>query len=133
MSDETLQDFVEKEFYVEPPKAGSSVDEWKAWMDKDRKQRAVAKRKHTMSFQHEEAPDTMQESTMRKVGGVWRQTVCLGISGEEGDYTLEPSEDAKQEGNVILIDFEKNRNKRGGSKKGKSARRRANRRNRNKK
>ena len=131
MSD-SIQDFVEKEFYVEPPKAGSPVEEWTAWMEKDRKRRAVEKRKHTMSLQHADTPEEMQESTMRKVGGVWKQTVCLGISGEEGDYTFEPSEEAKQDSNVILIDFERNRNKRGGSKKGKSARRRANRKKRKK-
>jgi len=127
MSDESLQDFVDKEFYIEPPTADATPAEWTAWLEADKKQRTVAKRQHTMSLQHEETPDVLHETTQRKVGGVWRQTVCLGISGEEGDYTLEPSEPAKQETNIICLDMERKRHKRGGSRKGKSARRRANR------
>lgn len=122
-----MQEFIEKEFYIEPPSSDATPEVWEKWMVAEKRKRAAHKRAYTMAQDHQEVPEHMRESTQRKVNGVWKQTVCLGISGEEGDYTFEPSEDAKQEGNVVCLDMERKRNKRGGSKKGKSARRRANR------
>lgn len=128
--------FVEKDFYLDPPAKGSSEAEWNTWMLKDGRKRSAAKAVHTKSLEHAEVPDEYQSCAMLMTGGdgVHRQSTGIGFSGdfENGQGTLERPVEAKQEHHIALVNMEGARNKRGGSRKGKSARRRANRKRRNK-
>jgi len=120
-----MQEFIEKEFYIEPPSSDATPEVWEKWMVAEKRKRAAHKRAYTMSQDHAEAPDSMRETTQRKVGGVWRQSVCLGIGGTEEDgYTLEPTEDAQQNREMILARWEKA--KRGTKSRGRHARRKKN-------
>lgn len=120
--------FIRRSFYIDPPAADASPKEWHEWQKQDDKKAAAHKRAVTMSQEHAETPEELQATAMRKVGGVWKQAPATGIKGNEDEgYQVEPSEKAKQEHHIALIDMESTRNKRGGSRVGKSARRRKNR------
>lgn len=96
--------FVRKDFYVDPPKAGASPEEWNTWLKKDKVAAAAAKRAFTKSQVHCDLPDSAQGTSIRKVGGVWKQSTAIGIvgGGEEGEGHLEPVVNANQEREYIL-------------------------------
>ena len=122
--------FVRKDFYIDPPKETATPKEWFEWAKKDDRKARAAKAAHTRSLEHSEVPEEFQSGAMMKVGGVWRQSVAIGFSGDadsEGGCNVQPIVESDQEKIAILHRLEMNRNKRGGTKSGKSARRRANR------
>lgn len=121
--------FVRQDFYIQPPEKDAPAKEWAEWMRKDSRKAAAHKAAYTRSLDHAETPEEFQSGSMRKVGGVWRQAVAIGFVGdvEEGTCTVEPIVESTQEQSAILARMEQSRNKRGGSKKGKSARRHKNR------
>lgn len=124
--------FIRESFYLDPPKEGSSEKEWKDWINKDNRKAAAAKAKHTKSIQHEDVPEEFQQSSILKSNGVWRQSTAIGFGGsfEEGEGRLERPVEADQEKVISIYRMENGRHKRGGTREGKSARRRANRRKR---
>jgi hypothetical protein len=127
--------FVRKDFYIEPPKEDASPKEWAEWLKKDNRKAAAHKAAHTRTLEHAEAPEGMQAVGMRKVGGVWRQAVAVGFSGDaesENGCTVEPIVESTQEQAAILHRMEQNRNVRGGKREGKSARRHKNKKRRKK-
>jgi hypothetical protein len=120
--------FVRKDFYIDPPSKDSSKEDWAKWIKKDDRKARAHKALYTRSFKQEDAPDEYQAHTQRKIGGVWRQTSAIGFTGGDEEHSnVEPIVESDQEKLAILRRMEEHRNVRGGSKKGKSARRRANR------
>jgi len=110
--------FVRKDFYVSPPAKNATVGEWNEWMREDDAKARAHKAQCTKSQRHVDLPKNMQERTMRKVGGRWRQTTAIGIVGDERSCTLEPMVEANQEAEVIRARLEKEggrRRKKGGS------------------
>lgn len=120
--------FVRKDFYIQPPAKDAPPEEWAEWLKKDTRKAAAHKAAYTKSLEHADIPEEFQASTMRKVGGVWRQSTAIGFVGDVEDDTCsaEPMVEAGQDRKVILSDMETTRNKRGGTRKGKSARRHKN-------
>ena len=120
--------FVRKDFYIDPPTRNASVEEWNTWIKADSRKASAAKAQFTKSLDFAEVPEEFQEGSVRKVNGRWQQVAAVGFSGdvEEGTCTVEPIVESVQEQQIILARMEKNRNVRGGSRAGKSARRRAN-------
>ena len=97
--------FVGKDFYVEPPKKSTSVDEWNNWLKKDNQKRAAAKASHTRKQQPVEP--VFQQVT-RKVNGVWRSQTPIGFSGsEEHGFQVEPVQHADQERKLVASRWEK--------------------------
>jgi len=108
--------FVRKDFYIQPPEDGNPK-EWLKWQKADDRKAAAHKRAVTMAQEYCETPEELQETTMRKVGGVWRQSLPIGIASgnaEEG-YQAEPMVEAKQEFHIALVNMEATRNKRAGT------------------
>lgn len=135
--------FIRKDFYSEPPARDATPEEWNTWIARDTRQAAAAKAVHTKSLEHTDTPtwlvaDAPWQSgglTSVKAGGITRQSQAVGFIGspEEGTVQVERIDTAP--GPDILIDIraavetaEAARHKRGGRRRGKSARRRANRR-----
>ena len=122
--------FIRKDFYIQPPAKDATPAEWAEWMKRDDRKAAAHKAQVTKSLEHADTPDDLQESNMRKVGGVWKQVLAIGISGgdEDNGYTAEPMVQDQQETHIALVNMEQHRNKRGGNnRKGRNARKRANR------
>lgn len=121
--------FVRKDFYLDPPARNAPASAWAEWLERDKRKAAAAKAAHTRSLGHVDAGDDLQESAMRKVGGVWKQCLALGMVGnaEEGTLEGEVLVEASQSREVSLARMERSRNKRGSKSKGKNARRKANR------
>lgn len=127
----------DKEFFVQPPKANASIEEWEKWLDEDKKARTASKTAHTKMLHKlaDEAgvsqDDFAQEipsETTRKVGGVYKQGQALAFSGdsEEGTITVEPAVDPQQEKLATWARMAEERGKgTNGDVKGKQARRRA--------
>lgn len=120
--------FIRQDFYIEPPKAGASTQEWNEWIKRDNRKAAAAKAQHTKSLDFHDRPEEFAESTTRKVNGRWVQTTAIGFVGdaEEGTCEAEAIVDAKQEHHLSLVRMEATRHTRGNKSKGKSARRRKN-------
>lgn len=120
--------FVEKEFYCRPPEKDADPKEWEEWLLKEKRKRAAHKAAFTRSLKHEEMPEEMQQTTQRKIGGVWRQVTPVGFNGsaEDGDLTLEPTQDAQQNKLHVLKAWSQQGTKRGTRSKGRHARRRRN-------
>lgn len=121
------QGFVRKDFYLEPPSAGASAEEWNQWITADNNKARAAKAQHTKSLEFHEAPEEFAESTTRKVNGVWQQSTAIGFVGDGETCEAEAAVDAKQEFHLAVVRMEETRHTRGSKSKGKSARRRANR------
>ena len=123
------EEFIPKDFYIEPPQPNATEDEWKKWLRKETRKQAAHKAAHTRSIAQQDAPDSFFGS-VKKVHGVWKQSASFGYAdGTSEDSEIVSTEDGSQEKDMILVDMELNRHKRGGSKKGKGARRRRNKRN----
>jgi hypothetical protein len=120
--------FVGKDFYVNPPETNNPED-WDAWLKADASKARQAKAAYTRSQKHSDRPAQYQERTLRKVNGKWSQGTLTSFQGSAEDNTLalEAGMEADQEHHLALVNMELTRHKRGGSRKGKSARRRANR------
>jgi|GEM_PF-5217075 len=127
----SIQDtsFVAKEFYVEPPTAGSSADTWRKWLKDDHSQRKAARARFTRSLSQASAPINEDTIGAYKQNGVYRQGAALGFQGsaEDNSLTLEASVEASQEYHIALVNMESTRHRRGGTRKGKTSRRRKNR------
>jgi hypothetical protein len=94
--------FVRESFYIDPPTQTSTPEQWEEWIKQDNRQAAAAKRKYTKHQKHCELPDFAQGNTMRKIGGVWRQSTPIGFSGDiEAGGHLEPTVEASQEHDYI--------------------------------
>ena len=122
--------FIRKDFYVDPPTAGASKKDWDAWIKRDNRKAAAHKAQVTKAQKHCDIPQEFQSTSMSKVNGVWTQSMAIGFTGSGEDNTLagEVVVEAQQEHHIALVGMEHNRHKRGGSRAGKSARRRKNRR-----
>lgn len=91
--------FVRRSFYVAPPSAQASEEEWEQWMEADNKAARIAKSRFTREHNksHDIDVDALPETSTRKIQGTYRQTTTLGL-GDDGH--LEPIEEAKQEVNI---------------------------------
>jgi hypothetical protein len=133
--------FVPKPFYIEPPAKDATVEEWNAWLERDKRKAAAAKAAHTRSLEQAEVPTWLGNSevwqsggmTDRVVGGVHTQDELVGFTGdvEEGTCTPEavcpmPGPEALVDIKAAFLDVASRDHKRAGSRKGKSARRRKN-------
>lgn len=119
------------EILITPPSPQDSPAIWAQWLAKNERKASAAKAAVTRKLEYVEL-DTVQETV--KIGGQYVQASRVGLGGDwsEGQGTLEPVVDAPQDKDAALSDMERCRNKRGGSRKGKSARRRRNRKARSK-
>jgi len=121
--------FIRKDFYIQPPDKDASPEEWAKWLKKDNRKAAAHKAAHTRTLEHADLPEAIQSVGMRKIGGVWRQAVAVGFSGDaesENGCTVEPIVESTQEQAAIVKRMEEHRNKRGGTRTGKSSRRHKN-------
>jgi len=91
---------MENKYRVEPPKPADSIDAWKRWMKEEAKAETQAKRADTKECLAGDMPDIFQDTIMRKVNGVWKQTRNVGMTGNEEDYSLEPTIPATQERSI---------------------------------
>lgn len=99
--------FVRKDFYIQPPKADADPREWSAWLEADRKEAIKDRREYNKTIRPTERPEVYQETTMRRINGVWRQSTAIGISGSPEDgVTLEPTVEATQERDYDRARFE---------------------------
>lgn len=98
--------FVEKDFYVEPPKLPDTATEaeikeaWANWITANARERAKHKRQWTRAQKPGDLPDFNKANTMVKVHGVWKQRQgMVGLVGDAGLTTLETvlTELAKQD------------------------------------
>ncbi len=122
--DDVESTFVRKDFYIEPPEKDASEEDWKTWLKADDKKSAIEKRKHTLSLEATEIPESFQETAMRKVNGVYRQVPSVGLVGsvdDGGGCRAEPAEEAKQAKVIIMADWKPNL--RGSKSSGRNARR----------
>jgi hypothetical protein len=88
--------FVERDFYVEPPKLPDTATEveiktaWANWITANARERAKHKRQWTKSQKPGNLPDFNRANTMVKVQGVWKQQHgMVGLIGDVGLRTLE--------------------------------------------
>jgi hypothetical protein len=120
--------FVRKDFYIEPPVQGASVEEWQSWMRKDFNKAKAAKAAFTKSFAHSDPIDGgAGECATVKIGGVYRQVnsgVGVQGAGEEGASEQIAVVSASQERLVVLQGMEVTRHVRGGSRESKRERQR---------
>ena len=115
--------FVRKSFYIQPPDENASLDDWKAWQIQDDKKASVEKRKHTMAQTPSDQPEDFQDTTMRKINGVWRMAPSVGLVGnaEEGSCRAEPITGPSPQAKIIILaDWKEH--KRGTRSKGRNAR-----------
>ena len=98
--------FVEKDFYVEPPKLPDTATEaeikkaWANWITANARERAKHKRRWTRAQKPGDLPDFNKANTMVKIQGVWKQRQgMVGLVGDVGLRTLETvlTELAKQD------------------------------------
>lgn len=128
--------FVRKDFYIDPPADNASAEEWLKWLKKDQRKAAAAKAAYTRSLDHADTPEEFQETATRKVNGRWVQCTMVGFTGDpdsDAGAQAEQAVESDQEEVAILRTIEQHRNIRGGTRKGKSARRHANKKRRRKK
>lgn len=94
-----MSNFVRESFYVDPPKSNAPVKEWKEWQKKDRAKAIKARRAFIHQYIPGESLQIMQNTIVRKINGVWKQTAAVGLTGsvENGSVGLEPITDARQE------------------------------------
>jgi len=99
--------FVRAEYYVEPPVKGASVEAWTAWLDADRQAAIAAKRAFTLSQKYADLPESARPTAMVKVGGVWKQSALVGMTGsaENDSLALDPAVDASQERDLATAHF----------------------------
>jgi len=106
--------FNRKTYYLEPPSANASVAEWNAWLKADELKARADKARHTKGLKFCALPDDMGETQVRRVGGVWKQSTAIGISGSEDEgYFLDTAVEPEQE--KILGQKQYRRAKRSGS------------------
>jgi hypothetical protein len=137
--------FIRKDFYIQPPDKGASKEEWNDWLERDARKASAAKAQHTKAQQHTQLPTWLGNSeswqsggTIDAIGpgGVHTQGTLVGFTGdpEQGTCQVErvcprPSPEAMVDIKASLTHFAERVNLRGNdSRKGKSARRRKNRR-----
>jgi hypothetical protein len=103
-----MEAFVRRAFYIDPPAKTATKEEWQEWLKKDRTAGATAKRAHTLALKaledaqdHESLECVLNQTSMRKVNGIWKQAANTGFTaGEEGSF-LEPTVEANQERDYI--------------------------------
>jgi hypothetical protein len=89
--------FVRESFYIDPPDRDASKEEWTAWIEKDNKAATNAKRAFTRTLEVCDIPETAQETSTRKVNGVWKSATNIGFVGNEDSGHLEPVLEPTQE------------------------------------
>jgi hypothetical protein len=94
--------FVRREYYIEPPAKGASVEAWAEWQKADRQAAINAKRAFTKAQAHAEIPEYLQPKAMVKIGGVYRQSALVGLVGDGDSTRLEAAIDADQDTKVHL-------------------------------
>lgn len=125
-----MSSFVRKDFYINPPDDNATEQEWREWMRRDDAKARADKARHTKSLEQQDIPDHLVPCGTVKIGGVHRQMLAVGMSGnaEDNDMSFELIDHTKDtEVSAMAAQMEHNRNKRGGRRTGKSARRRKNR------
>ena len=107
--------FEEKMFYIEPPQADASLEQWDAWMRRDAAKRRGAKAAATRKLEYADTPDDLQESGMRKVNGRWQQCLSIGFTGSAEDESLqgEVAVEATQEREAVSLRMSRESNRRG--------------------
>jgi hypothetical protein len=116
--------FVRKAFYLEPPDKNAKPEAWDKWIKAESLKARAAK----ASFTRKQAHSYMPQMGMSKIGGVWRQSVMVGLSGSADNETLtrEILVDASQEKDIeVARQIESAVHRRGGNRKNRNARRRA--------
>jgi len=140
MSEEST--FVRKDFYIDPPGKDAKPAEWVKWLEADTKKASAAKAAHTKTLKHAPVPTWLGNEEAWQAGGstdvstgdgVHRQGNMVGFTGdaEEGTCQAErvdpmPLPDAMVDIKAALQEIALRTNQRGGSRKGKSARRHKN-------
>lgn len=101
--------FVRKDFYIDPPKADAKPEEWTEWLKRDNAKAIAAKRAFTKAQSREDMPEAFQGTSIRKVGGVWKQSTSIGVvgGGEEGQGHLEPIVAATQENDTDIARWDR--------------------------
>jgi len=124
--------FVRRDFYIQPPDENATPEEWQRWLKKDNRKAAAHKAAYTRSLVQQEAPEEYQGTAMRKVDGVWKQVPAMGFVGdaEQGGAQAQPIVEEMQEQVAILKRMGVHLHKPTTKSKGKSARRRRNKRGR---
>ena len=101
--------FVRRGFYMNPPSANASADDWFTWSEADEKAARVEKAKFTRQRnRHTANVDTLSAFGVRKVNGVYKQVPAVGFTGsvEGHNIQIEPAIEATQE---VDIDTAKQR------------------------
>lgn len=90
--------FVRRDYYVEPPKAGSSATEWADWLKADSAKARAHKAQWTKAQKHAEIPE-VSPRVVSKIGGVYRQSSLVGFIGgsEDSAGTIDAAVEADQE------------------------------------
>ena len=98
-----MSEFVRKDFYLEPPAKGASVEEWEAWLKADNRKAAAHKASHTKAQEHGEVSDLpgfVPGMAIKGTGGVYRQQyTAIGFGGdwENGNGTIDLVSTASQD------------------------------------
>ena len=126
-------EFIEPEFYKEPPTKDADVKTWAKWMTEEKQARSNHKRSYTKALNliadqtgEDYTPDLPSEIS-RKVGGVYKQGQPVAFSGdsEQGTSQAEPAQDAQANKLAILNRWAETDSKRGTKSASKSKRQRA--------
>jgi len=119
--------FVRQSFYITPPSENASVSEWRKWIKKDAYKARADKARFTKELEQADVPDFLQSCVARKIDGVWRQSVAVGLVGSIDNDTMgvEPVVKASQEKDTIIESWSRGR---GSKSHGRSKRRNRNRR-----
>ncbi len=116
--------FVRKDFYIQPPGKGASVEEWNDWLARDSRKASAAKAQHTKAQVHAPVPTWLEgESTVSKRNGVHSQGLLVGFTGdaEQGTCQVErvcpkPLPDELIDIKARLSDIAMHTNMRGGTR-----------------
>ena len=102
-----METFVRKDFYIDPPDANATPEQWNEWLNADRQEAIKAKRAYTRTLEAGDMPESMQASAMRKVNGVWKASTAIGFVGdaEAGTGHVEPTVEATQEVEVLQAEY----------------------------
>jgi len=94
-----MSNWVRESFYILPPEKDASIADWNKWLAEDKKKAIAAKKAFTKQSMPGELPQMYGEVIMRKINGVWKQTLNNGITGsaEDGSVGFEPLVEATQE------------------------------------
>jgi hypothetical protein len=73
---------------LDPPTENASKEDWAAWIKADDQEARAAKSAYTKACKCAEKPEELEEGDIRKIGGVWRQCMCLGFLAWREEETI---------------------------------------------